>query len=134
MCKVPLHPDSGMGVGARPAGGDVRGRGDPDRRALRICISQRESLAKLVLAVAGMIMTIPSIALSGITIPMFSVINREPALSRPSRRWSIFPVAHHPGRACGREKRAPRYPGCGDRMGMTPVQRLRRVEIPIAFP
>jgi len=41
-----------------------------------IYISQRESLANLVLSIAGVIMTIPSIALFGIMIPIFSLINQ----------------------------------------------------------
>jgi len=100
-----------------------------------IYISQRESLAKWVLAVAGMIMTIPSIALFGIMIPIFSVINQGigfvPAFTALVL-YSQLPIIRNTYVAI--QSVDPNIRDAAIGMGMTPLQRLRQVEIPIALP
>ncbi|SFF63571.1 hypothetical protein SAMN04488025_10181 [Planifilum fulgidum] len=115
-----------MGLGARPAGGDVCGRGDPDRRSLR----DLHHPAEMGHAGSGRdrhVMIIPSIALSGIRSRCF-FINRKPDLSRPSRRRSYTsPVARHPEHTHGCERRGPGPRSTG--MGMALLQRNRHMPI-----
>ena len=121
-----MHPDRGMGLGARPADGDVCGRGDPDRRSLR----DLHHPAEMGHAGSGRgrhVMIIPSIALSGTRSRCF-FINRKPDLSRPSRRRSYTsPVARHPEHAHGCERRGPGPRSTG--MGMALLQRNRHMPI-----
>jgi osmoprotectant transport system permease protein len=100
-----------------------------------IYISQREGLADLVLAVAGIIMTIPSIALFGIMIPIFSIINQGigflPAVVALIL-YSQLPIIRNTYIAIKNVDPNVRDAAIG--MGMTTAQRLIRVEIPCALP
>ncbi|WP_113885809.1 MULTISPECIES: ABC transporter permease [Cytobacillus] len=100
-----------------------------------IYISQRESLANLVLAVAGIIMTIPSIALFGIMIPIFSLINQGigylPAIVALIL-YSQLPIIRNTYIAIKNVDPNVRDAAIG--MGMTTFQRLIKVELPLAFP
>ncbi len=100
-----------------------------------IYISQRESLADLVLAVAGIIMTIPSIALFGIMIPIFSLINQGigflPAIVALIL-YSQLPIIRNTYIAIKNVDSNVRDAAIG--MGMTTFQRLIKVELPLAFP
>lgn len=100
-----------------------------------IYISQREPLANLVLAVAGIIMTIPSIALFGIMIPIFSLINQGigflPAIVALIL-YSQLPIIRNTYIAIKNVDANTRDAAIG--MGMTTWQRLYKVEIPLAFP
>ncbi|NSL53180.1 ABC transporter permease [Calidifontibacillus erzurumensis] len=100
-----------------------------------IYISQRETLANLVLAVASIIMTIPSIALFGIMIPIFSLINQGigflPAIVALIL-YSQLPIIRNTYIAIKNVDANIRDAAIG--MGMTTWQRLYKVEIPIAFP
>ena len=95
-----------------------------------IYISQRESLAKLVLAVAGMIMTIPSIALFLILLPVSgrgtttAIIALTLYTLQIIYRNIVTGLANVPGSS--------RDAGRG--MGMTARQLLWRVELPLAMP
>ncbi len=60
-----------------------------------IAITQNQRIAENVLYVAAMIMTIPSIALFGIMIPILSVIGHRVPAGR-HRGAAVFPVADHP--------------------------------------
>lgn len=100
-----------------------------------IYISQRQDLANLVLSVAGMIMTIPSIALFGIMIPILSIINQGigflPAFIALIL-YSQLPIIRNTYIAI--KNVDPSLKDAADGMGMTPLQRLYKVEIPLALP
>jgi osmoprotectant transport system permease protein len=100
-----------------------------------IYISQRQDLANLVLSVAGMIMTIPSIALFGIMIPILSIINQGigflPAFIALIL-YSQLPIIRNTYIAI--KNVDPSLKDAADGMGMTPWQRLYKVEIPLALP
>ena len=100
-----------------------------------ISITQNERAANTVLYVAAIIMTIPSIALFGIMIPMLSVfgygIGYVPAVIAVLL-YSQLPIIRNTYTAINNVDPALREAARG--MGMTPLQRLRAVEIPIAIP
>lgn len=100
-----------------------------------IYISQRETLANIVLAIAGIIMTIPSIALFGIMIPIFSIINQGigflPAIVALVL-YSQLPIIRNTYIAIKNVDPNVRDAAIG--VGMTTFQRLVKVELPLAFP
>lgn len=100
-----------------------------------IYISQRETLAEIVLAIAGIIMTIPSIALFGIMIPIFSLINQGigflPAIVALVL-YSQLPIIRNTYIAIKNVDPNVRDAAIG--VGMTTFQRLIKVELPLAFP
>lgn len=100
-----------------------------------IYISQKERLANIVLSISGIIMTIPSIALFGIMIPIFSLINQGigfvPAIVALIL-YSQLPIIRNTYIAIKNVDPHIRDAALG--MGMTTWQRLIRVELPIAFP
>lgn len=100
-----------------------------------IYISQRETLAEIVLAIAGIIMTIPSIALFGIMIPIFSLINQGigflPAIVALVL-YSQLPIIRNTYIAIKNVDPNVRDAAIG--VGMTTFQRLMKVELPLAFP
>ncbi|MDZ7788400.1 MAG: ABC transporter permease [Halofilum sp. (in: g-proteobacteria)] len=100
-----------------------------------IAITQNQRVAENVLYAAAMVMTIPSIALFGIMIPILSVIGQGigylPAVIAVLL-YSQLPIIRNTYTAITNVDPALREAAKG--MGMTPVQRLRTVEIPIAVP
>jgi osmoprotectant transport system permease protein len=102
---------------------------------LGIAITQSQRAADIVLYVAGIIMTIPSIALFGVMIPILSLINQGigylPAVIAVFL-YSQLPIVRNTYTALKSVDPALREAAKG--MGMTTWQRLRRVEIPIALP
>ncbi|MGG1573200.1 ABC transporter permease [Fictibacillus sp. NRS-1165] len=100
-----------------------------------IYISQHETLSNLVLSVAGILMTIPSIALFGIMIPIFSIINQGigflPAFIALVL-YSQLPIIRNTFIAVKNVDPNMRDAAIG--MGMTTWQRLIKVEIPITLP
>jgi osmoprotectant transport system permease protein len=100
-----------------------------------IFITQRETLANLVLSVAGIIMTIPSIALFGIMIPILSIINQGigflPAFIALVL-YSQLPIIRNTYIAIKNVDANIRDAAIG--MGMTSWERLYKVEIPLASP
>jgi osmoprotectant transport system permease protein len=100
-----------------------------------IYITQKESLANLVLSVAGIIMTIPSIALFGIMIPILSLINQGigflPAFIALVL-YSQLPIIRNTYIAIKNVDPNIRDAAIG--MGMTTWERLYKVEIPMALP
>jgi len=100
-----------------------------------IYISQRETLAEIVLAIAGIIMTVPSIALFGIMIPIFSLINQGigflPAIVALVL-YSQLPIIRNTYIAIKNVDPNVRDAAIG--VGMTTFQRLMKVELPLAFP
>lgn len=100
-----------------------------------IAITQNRRVADTVLYIASVIMTIPSIALFGIMIPLLSPfghgIGYVPAIIAVML-YSQLPIIRNTYTAINNVDPALREAARG--MGMTGVQRLRRVEIPIAVP
>jgi osmoprotectant transport system permease protein len=100
-----------------------------------IAITQNKLLADRVLYVASMMMTIPSIALFGVLIPLLAPIGYGigyvPAVIALII-YSELPIIRNTYTAIMNVDPALREAAVG--MGMTPLQRLREVELPIAMP
>lgn len=100
-----------------------------------IAITQNRKIADAVLYAAGMIMTIPSIALFGVMIPILSLIGQGigwlPAVVAVFL-YSQLPIIRNTYTAIDNVDPALREAARG--MGMTNVQRLRDVEIPMSIP
>lgn len=102
---------------------------------LGIYLTTNEELAETVLQVANIIMTIPSIALFGIMIPILSVINQGigfvPAVIALIL-YSQLPIIRNTYVAINNVDPNIRDAAMG--LGMNTMQRLLRVEIPNALP
>ena len=100
-----------------------------------IAITKNERAARLVLYVASIIVTIPSIALFGIMIPVLSIfghgIGYVPAVIAVLL-YSQLPIIRNTYTAINNVNPALREAARG--IGMSPNQRLRQVEIPLAVP
>lgn len=100
-----------------------------------IAITQHKPAADVVLYAASIIITIPSIALFGTMIPILSLINQGigylPAVIAVFL-YSQLPIIRNTYTAINNVDPALREAARG--MGMRPVQRLMRVEIPLAVP
>lgn len=100
-----------------------------------IAITQNARVAKFVLYIASMIMTIPSVALFGLMIPILSKIGQGigylPAVIAVML-YSQLPIIRNTYTAINNVDPALREAARG--MGMTPMQRLGRVELPLAVP
>jgi osmoprotectant transport system permease protein len=100
-----------------------------------IAISQNEKLARVVLYCAAVIMTIPSVALFGLMIPVLSLIGEGVGFLPTVIAlflYSQLPIIRNTYAAITNVDPALREAARG--MGMTTMERLRRVEIPIALP
>lgn len=100
-----------------------------------IAITQNQTAADRVLYVAAIIMTIPSIALFGMLIPVLSLIHQGigylPAVIALIL-YAQLPIIRNTYTAIMNVDPALRDAARG--MGMTTFDRLRRVEIPLALP
>lgn len=100
-----------------------------------IAITQNERIARVVLYIASIIITIPSIALFGIMIPVLSIIGHGigyvPAVIAVLL-YSQLPIIRNTYTAINNVSPALREAARG--IGMNPIQRLRIVEIPLAIP
>ena len=100
-----------------------------------IAITQNKRAADIVLYVAAMIMTIPSIALFGVMIPVLSLIGQGigylPAVIAVLL-YSQLPIIRNTYTAISNVDPALREAARG--MGMSSLERLRQVEIPLAVP
>ncbi|APX92701.1 choline ABC transporter permease [Halomonas sp. 1513] len=100
-----------------------------------IAITRNERLARNVLYAASIIITIPSIALFGIMIPILSLIGHGigyvPAVIAVLL-YSQLPIIRNTYTAINNVNPALREAARG--IGMSPNQRLRIVEIPLAVP
>ena len=100
-----------------------------------IAITQNKRAADIVLYVAAMIMTIPSIALFGVMIPVLSLIGQGigylPAVIAVLL-YSQLPIIRNTYTAISNVDPALREAARG--MGMSSLERLRHVEIPLAIP
>ncbi|MCK0746331.1 ABC transporter permease [Chromohalobacter nigrandesensis] len=100
-----------------------------------IAITKNERVAKSVLYIASIIVTIPSIALFGIMIPILSIIGQGigylPAVIAVLL-YSQLPIIRNTYTAINNVDPALREAARG--VGMSQNQRLRMVEIPLAVP
>lgn len=100
-----------------------------------VAITQSQRAADLVLYVASIIITIPSIALFGILIPLLSTIGHGigylPAVIALIL-YAQLPIIRNTYTAIMNVDPALREAARG--MGMTTLERLRRVELPLALP
>ncbi|WP_308917833.1 ABC transporter permease [Jannaschia sp. LMIT008] len=100
-----------------------------------IAITQNQRAADIVLYVAAIIITVPSIALFGVMIPVLSVIGQGigylPAVIAVLL-YSQLPIIRNTYTAISNVDPALREAAKG--IGMTAAQRLRQVEIPLAVP
>lgn len=100
-----------------------------------IAITQNKRVASVVLYIGAIIMTIPSIALFGLMIPILSKfgqgIGYVPAVIAVLL-YSQLPIIRNTYTAITNVDPALREAARG--MGMTSMQRLRKVEIPLAIP
>lgn len=102
---------------------------------LGILIAQNRRIADVALNIAGGIMTIPSIALFGIMIPILATINQGIGFLPATIAvflYSQLPIVQNTYTAIASIDPALRE--AADGMGMTRLQRLARVEIPCALP
>ncbi|WP_017349479.1 ABC transporter permease [Pantoea sp. A4] len=102
---------------------------------LGIIIVRVKWLAPIVLGLATVVLTIPTIALFGLMIPLFSLIGQGigavPAITAVFL-YSLLPVVRNTHTALENLPDGLREAGRG--IGMTFWQRLRWVEIPMALP
>jgi osmoprotectant transport system permease protein len=100
-----------------------------------LAITQSKRAADAVLYLASMIITIPSVALFGLMIPLLSPIGHGigyvPAVIAVIL-YSQLPIIRNTYTAIADVDPALREAGIG--MGMSPFQRLRQIEIPLAIP
>lgn len=100
-----------------------------------IAITQNERIANLVLYVASIVITVPSIALFGLMIPLLSSIGHGigylPAVIAVLL-YSQLPIIRNTYTAINNVNPALREAARG--IGMSPFQRLGMVEIPLAIP
>ena len=100
-----------------------------------IAITQNQRAATSILYLGSMVMTIPSIALFGLLIPILSKIGQGigylPAVIA-AMLYAQLPIVRNTYTAIRNLDPALRSAAVG--MGMSPWQRLLRVEIPIALP
>ncbi|WP_299014431.1 ABC transporter permease [uncultured Photobacterium sp.] len=100
-----------------------------------VAITQNQRAANIVLYVASIIITIPSIALFGIMIPVLSMIGQGigylPAVIAVLL-YSQLPIIRNTYTAINNVDPALREAARG--IGLTNMQRLRMVEIPLAIP
>lgn len=103
--------------------------------ALGVFIARRPRLAPAVLYAGALVITVPSIALFGILIPLLSVIGQGigwlPAVIAVYL-YSMAPIVRNTYTGLAGLDPALRDAAIG--MGMNPSQRLWRVELPNAFP
>ena len=102
---------------------------------LGILIVRFKWLATPVLGIATIVLTIPTIALFGLMIPLFSLIGQGigalPAITAVFL-YSLLPIVRNTHTAL--ENLPPGLREAGRGIGMTFSQRLRWVEIPMALP
>jgi osmoprotectant transport system permease protein len=97
---------------------------------LGILITFNDAAATVVLWLAGVMMTIPSIALFGLLIPTFGI--GAPPVIVALVLYSQLPVVRNTYVGLTQVDEAAIEAGTG--LGMTRLQRLRRIQLPMALP
>lgn len=98
--------------------------------ALGVVITVDRRLATVVVWLAGIMMTIPSIALFGLLIPIFGI--GDPPVVVALVLYSQLPIIRNT--YVGISQVDPAAVEAGRGLGMSRWQRLRRVQLPIALP
>ena len=98
---------------------------------LGIALFPHQRLRALALGAAGVMQTIPSLALLAVLIAALGVIGRVPALVALTA-YSILPILSNT--CAGLAEVSPGLRSAGSALGMTRPQRMRWVELPIAMP
>ncbi|RLM53803.1 ABC transporter permease [Halobellus sp. Atlit-31R] len=93
-------------------------------------ITYHDTAATIVLWLAGVMMTVPSIALFGLLIPVFGI--GQPPVVVALILYSQLPVVRNTYVGLDRVDEAAVEAGTG--LGMTRWERLRRVKLPMALP
>lgn len=96
---------------------------------LGILASKWKRLETVAMGVAGVVQTIPSLALLALMVPLLGMIGWWPALIALVL-YSILPVLRNT--VTGLQGVDPAVVDAATGMGMTPIQRLIRVELPLA--
>ncbi|WP_437598495.1 glycine betaine ABC transporter substrate-binding protein [Sorangium sp. So ce590] len=103
---------------------------------LGVLISRTRRLEPPVLAVASVIQTVPSLALLAFMVPALAAIGAPSIGTLPALiglvLYSVFPVLQNT--VVGLSSVDPALIEAAEGVGMTPRQRLRRVELPLAMP
>ncbi len=97
---------------------------------LGILISKKRKLARIVLSIAGILQTIPSIALLGAMIPLLG-IGAKPAIVALFL-YALLPIIRNTYTGIGGVD--PQLKEAASGMGMRPAQVLFKVELPLAMP
>lgn len=97
---------------------------------LGILLSKTPKVAKVVMAIAGVFQTIPSLALLAFMIPLFG-IGRVPAIIAMFI-YSLLPILRNT--FVGLEGVSPALKDAAKGMGMTTWESIKKVELPMAFP
>jgi osmoprotectant transport system permease protein len=97
---------------------------------LGIAASRQGIASELILGTAGMIQTIPSLALLALMIPLFG-IGQPPAIAALFL-YSLLPIVS--GTATGLKAISASLKQAGSALGLTPAQRLVLIELPVSLP
>lgn len=97
---------------------------------LGIMLSKTKKIAKIVLTVTSVLQTVPSLALLAIMIPFLGV-GKVPAIVALCI-YSLLPILNNT--FIGMQSVNQNIKAAGTAMGMTPMQSMRMVELPLAMP
>lgn len=95
-----------------------------------ILLSKTKTVAKIVLTVTSVLQTVPSLALLAIMIPFLGV-GKVPAIFALCI-YSLLPILNNT--FIGMQSVNQNIKAAGTAMGMTPLQSMRMVELPLAMP
>lgn len=97
---------------------------------LGIVLSKTKTIAKIILTVTSVLQTVPSLALLAIMIPFLGV-GKVPAIVALCI-YSLLPILNNT--FIGMQSVNQNIKAAGTAMGMTPMQSMRMVELPLAMP
>ncbi|AIF87911.1 TPA: ABC transporter permease [Streptococcus agalactiae] len=97
---------------------------------LGVVLTRFPKVAKIIIAIASMLQTIPSLALLALMIPLFG-IGKVPAIVALFI-YSLLPILRNT--YIGMNNVNPTLKDCAKGMGMKPIQSIFQVELPLATP
>ncbi|HEO5636682.1 TPA: ABC transporter permease [Streptococcus agalactiae] len=97
---------------------------------LGVVLTRFPKVAKIIIAIASMLQTIPSLALLALMIPLFG-IGKIPAIVALFI-YSLLPILRNI--YIGMNNVNPTLKDCAKGMGMKPIQSIFQVELPLATP
>lgn len=97
---------------------------------LGVVLTRFPKVAKIIIAIASMLQTIPSLALLALMIPLFG-IGKVPAIVALFI-YSLLPILRNTH--IGMNNVNPTLKDCAKGMGMKPIQSIFQVELPLATP